>query len=142
MTLREGFQTTGVQRLGRVADALHLALFQSAPEKPGGNPVIRVFPAWPENWEASFSLLGRGNFLITSSIKNNSVEFVEINSLSGLPCELMNPWNGQDVSLFINGIENKTFSGSRVKFPTQINSNYILVKKGYAPDQFKIEIAD
>ncbi len=142
MTLREGFQTTGVQRLGRVADALHLALFQSAPASPGGNPVIRVFPAWPENWDASFSLLGRGNFLITSSIKNNSVEFVEIKSLSGLPCELINPWNGDEVSLFIDGKENKTFSGMFVTFPTQINSNYILVKKGNTPNQFKAEISD
>lgn len=142
MTLREGFQTTGVQRLGRVADALHLALFQSAPEKPGGNPVIRVFPAWPENWEASFSLLGRGNFLITSSIKNNSVEFVEIKSLSGLPCEIMNPWNGKEVSLFVDGKENKTFSGPLLNFPTQKNGNYMLVKKGYAPNQFKIDIKD
>jgi hypothetical protein len=142
MTLREGFQTTGVQRLGRVADALHLALVQSAPEMPGGMPVIRVFPAWPENWDASFSLLGRGNFLITSSIKKNMVDFVEIKSLSGLPCELINPWNADEVSLFIDGKEDITLSGIHVKFPTQINGNYILVKKGNTPNQFKAEISE
>ncbi len=142
MTLREGYQTTGVQRLGRVADALHLALFQSAPESPGEKPVIRVFPAWPENWDASFSLLGRGNFFITSSIKNNIVEFVEIKSLSGLPCEIINPWPEKEVSLFIDGKEYNTFSGKFVEFPTQINSNYILVKKGNTPNQFKGEITD
>jgi len=139
MSLREGYQTTGVQRLGRVADALHLALFQSAPKMPGGNPVIRVFPAWPENWDASFSLLGRGNFLITSSIRNNNIEFVEIKSQSGLACEIINPWPENEVSLFIDGKENKTFSGIFVKFSTKINSNYILVKKGNTLNQIKEE---
>jgi hypothetical protein len=137
MTLREGFQTNGLQRLGRVTDALHLALFQSAPAMPGEKPVIRVFPAWPENWDASFTLLGRGNFLITSSIKNNTVEFVEINSQSGSNCKIHNPWPGLKVCLFIDGHESKTFSGDLLEFPTTTNNNYILVKKGTKPAQFK-----
>ncbi len=137
MTLREGFQTNGVQRLGRAADALHLALFQSAPSDPGEKPVIRVFPAWPENWDATFALLGRGNFLITSSIKNNTIEFVEIKSQSGSYCIIHNPWSGLKVSLFIDGRESETFTGDLLEFPTTTNSNYILVKKGTKPAQFK-----
>ena len=90
MTLREGFQTTGVQRLGRAADALHSALLQSAPSSPGEKPVLRVFPAWPEDWEASYTLLGRGNFLVTSSIQNNIIRFVEISSRSGSNCSIRN----------------------------------------------------
>ena len=137
MTLREGYQTTGVQRLGRVADALHLALFQSAPENPGGKPVIFVFPAWPENWNASFSLLGRGNFFITSSMKNNNVEFVEIKSLSGLPCKIVNPWKGIEVTLFADGKEINHFEGTVISFTTKKDSNYILVKKGTSSNSFK-----
>src|SRR5688500_17368905 len=44
MDLREGFQTTSVQRLGRAAEALHYALCQSIPAAPGAAPVIHVFP--------------------------------------------------------------------------------------------------
>lgn len=140
MTLREGFQTTGVQRLGRVADALHLALFQSAPSEPGGKPVIRIFPAWPDNWDASFTLLGRGNFLITSSIQDNSIEFIEIKSLAGEICFVRNPWPDDMVSLYVGGKEIKTFKGELIEFSTSQKSNYILIKKGSDPKQYKREI--
>ena len=140
MTLREGFQTTGVQRLGRMADALHLALFQSAPAEPGEKPVIRVFPAWPESWDASFSLLGRGNFLITSSIKNNLVEFVEIKSFAGEICIVRNPWPEDIVSLYVGGKEINTFKGELLEFSTSQKHNYILVKKGIDPMLYKREI--
>ncbi|HEX8038276.1 MAG TPA: DUF5703 domain-containing protein [Chryseosolibacter sp.] len=69
MDLREGFQTTSVQRLGRAAEALQFALCQSVPAAPGGNPVIRVFPAWPQSWDAQFTLLCRGALLVTSSLQ-------------------------------------------------------------------------
>ncbi|MBW6479030.1 MAG: hypothetical protein K0B37_06330 [Bacteroidales bacterium] len=140
MTLREGFQTTGVQRLGRVADALHLALFQSAPSEPGGKPVIRVFPAWPANWDASFTLLGRGNFLITTSIQDNSIEFIEIKSLAGEICIVRNPWPGDIVSLYVGGKEIKTFKGELIEFQTRQKGNYILVKKGAEPKKYIKEI--
>src|SRR5262249_51891791 len=69
MDLREGFQTNSVQRLGRAADTLHNALCQSAPAGPGQAPVIRVFPAFPREWDAAFTLLARGAFLVSSSIE-------------------------------------------------------------------------
>ena len=139
MTLREGFQTTGVQRLGRVADALHLALFQSAPSEPGGKPVIRVFPAWPDNWDASFTLLGRGNFLITSAIQDNSVEFIEIKSLAGEICFVRNPWSKDVVSLFFEGKEIKSFTGELIEFPTSQKGNYVLMKRGTNLEHYKNE---
>ena len=76
MTLREGPQALDAQRLGRAAEALHLALLQSAPPNPGGDPVIRVFPSWPEEWNASYTLLARGAFLVTSSIDRGRIGFV------------------------------------------------------------------
>jgi hypothetical protein len=68
MDLREGFQTTSVQRLGRAADTLHNALCQSVPAGPGKAPVIHVFPSFPREWDASFTLLARGAFLVSSSM--------------------------------------------------------------------------
>jgi hypothetical protein len=84
MDLREGQQTTNVQRLGRAADTLHNALCQSVPAAPGKEPVIRVFPAWPKEWDAAFILLTRGAFLVGSSMKAGEIEYVRIESnLSG-----------------------------------------------------------
>ncbi len=92
MTLREGPQALDAQRLGRAAEALHLALLQSNPPGPGEDPVIRVFPAWPKEQDASFKLAARGGFLISSSFRAGKVEFVEIESLAGEECRLVNPW--------------------------------------------------
>lgn len=124
----------------QVLNSLHLALFQSAPSEPGGNPVIRVFPARPDNWDAFFTLLGRGNFLITSSIQNNSIEFVEIKSLAGDVCSVRNPWPGDIINLYVDGKETNSFAGEIIKFSTNQKDNYILMKKGSDPMLYKREI--
>jgi hypothetical protein len=128
MDLREGFQTTGVQRLGRVADALHYALCQGIPAKPGGNPVIRVFPAWPEEWDAQFTLLCRGNFVVTSSFKNGSTEFIEIRSNAGKECSVRNPWGTEEVTIYRNGQKYKTAKNNLITFPTRKDEIFVLVK--------------
>lgn len=129
MDLREGFQTASVQRLGRATDALHNALCQSAPPWPGKEPVIRVFPAWPEDWEASFKLLCRGNFLVTASIKKGVPETVEILSQSGTPCIIENPWPGQRVTLYRNGVFAGTLDGRQLKFNTKMGENIKLLRR-------------
>jgi hypothetical protein len=93
MTLREGPQALDAQRLGRASESLNLSLLQSNPPAPGEDPIVRVFPAWPKEQNASFQLLARGGFLITSSFQGGKVEFVEIESLAGEVCRLANPWN-------------------------------------------------
>jgi hypothetical protein len=114
MTLREGYQTTGVQRLGRVADALHNALCQSAPAGPGREPVIRVFPAWPREWEAEFTLLCRDGFLVTSAIRNGEIEFVEIVSQTGARCRVRNPWPATEVALHRKGHVPEALTGDNM----------------------------
>lgn len=101
MDLREGAQTTSVQRLGRAAEALQLALCQGLPPAPGKDPVIRVFPAWPEHWNASFKLLARSGFLVSSSFANGQVEFVQAEALANAVLRLNNPWKGRKVAIYI-----------------------------------------
>jgi hypothetical protein len=123
MDLREGYQTASVQRLGRAADALHNALCQSAPPWPGKDPVIRVFPAWPDDWDAEFKLLCRGNFVLTASTKNGQTEFVKILSQSGSHCTLENPWPGKKVSLVRNGKKAERLEGRVLRFSTTKGEN-------------------
>ncbi len=117
MSLREGPGATDCQRLGRAAEALHYALLQTAPPTPGGEPVIRLFPAWPKEWDASFRLLARGAFLITASIKNGSIESVQIESQAGGECRLVNPWPGATVKLRREGGAAEQSVGAVLKFP-------------------------
>ena len=128
LDLSEGYQSTNVQRLGRVADALHNALCQSIPAKPGEETVIRVFPAWPDEWDAQFTLLCRGNFLVTSSFSKGAVEFVEIKSQAGKQCKLRNPWNNEEVTIYCNGKRIQKTKANLIVFPTRVNDIFVIVK--------------
>ena len=90
MTLREGPQALDAQRLGRAAEALHLALLRSNPPAPGEDPVIEPFAAWPNEWDAKFKLGARGGFVVTGS-----KDAIEVEALVGGECRLRNPWTGQ-----------------------------------------------
>jgi rhamnogalacturonyl hydrolase YesR len=116
---REGVQTTNAQRLGRVADTLHNALLQSVAAGPAREPVIRVFPAWPGEWDAAFTLRARGAFLVSSSMKAGRIEFVQIKSQLGGPCRLRNPWPDMTVTLSRDAKKADDLSGSLLVFATK-----------------------
>jgi hypothetical protein len=136
MDLREGFQTTSAQRLGRAAEALHYALCQSIPAGPGEQPVIRVFPAWPKEWNAHYSLLCRGGFLVTSSLINKKIEFVEILSQAGEVCRLRNPWPGTEVVIYRNGKKLKDENGELMVFKTKLNDRFVIIPQGVSTKPF------
>ena len=116
---REGVQTTNAQRLGRVADTLQTALLQSVGAGPAREPVIRVFPAWPREWDATFTLLARGAFLVGSSMKAGKIEYVRIESQAGGECRLRNPWPDTTVTLCRDGGQGEDLSGPLLTFPTR-----------------------
>ncbi|MEX1240832.1 MAG: glycoside hydrolase family 95-like protein [Cyclobacteriaceae bacterium] len=142
MDLREGFQTTSAQRLGRAAEALHYALCQSVPSQPGREPVIRVFPAWPGGWDAQFSLLCRGGFLVNSSLQKGKIEFVEIFSQSGSDCRIRNPWPGKPFTIYRNEKKWKDSKDELLVFETRKNDHFIMVSKGDTPEMFKKRIGN
>ena len=102
MDLREGAQTTSAQRLGNAADALQSALCQSLPSSPAGPWSIRLFPAWPKEWDADFTFLERGGFLVSSSIHHGAIRFIQIRSQLGGDLPLHNPWS-IPITLYRNG---------------------------------------
>jgi len=134
LTLREGVQAIGAQRLGRAAEALQLALLQSMPPRPAGEPVIHLFPAWPKHWDATFRLAARRGFLVTASIRQGSVRFVEIESRLGQHCRLRNPWPGREVSLYRNGQPAESLKGSLLEFRTQRGERLLLIPAGTRPE--------
>jgi hypothetical protein len=117
MTLREGPQALDAQRLGRAAEALHLALLQSAPPAPGEDPVIRLVPAWPAEWSADFQLLARGGFLVRASIRGGKPVFVELESQAGAECRIVNPFGGA-VDVHRNGRRAERVGGDLLRLAT------------------------
>lgn len=69
---------------------------------------IRVFPAVPEGWPCSFTLLARGGFLVSASrSKDAAITALHIKSQQGNTCRLYNPWPGKKVVIRLTGLADK-----------------------------------
>lgn len=135
MTLREGPQALDAERLGRAAEALHLALLQSNPPAPGEAPVLHVFPAWPKEWDARFKLQARGAFVVSSSMRNGRIEFLGIESQAGAECRLRNPFP-RSVAVYRDGRQAETLTGTLLRFPTRQGETLLLAPAGAAGQLF------
>jgi len=135
MTLREGPGAIGCQRLGNASTALHKALLQSVPPAPGKDPVIYLFPAWPAEWDAAFTLLARGAFLVTASIKNGKIGLVEIESKMGGQCRIKNPWPGEILTMHRNHQKSENISGALLIFDTNKDEIVSIMPKGSTPTE-------
>ena len=140
---RLGFVSTDWAEFGGygiLSAGLQDGLMQSISATPGGDPVIRVFPAWDKNKPAYFRLLAKGGFLVSSSVKNDEVTFVEINSQLGGTCRIRNPWPGNTMSLYRNGVKAEDLTGSLISFSTSVGEDIKIVRKGIKPDSINESI--
>lgn len=129
MSLFEGPNAQSVEHLGLVSTVLQEGLLQSVSARPGGPEIIRVFPAWPKEWEASFRLLARGGFLVTAATGKGEVEFIEIESRLGETCRLRNPW-GEPCLVVETGGNARESGGDVIRFSTKKGDRYLVVPRG------------
>ena len=120
-----GYQAHSIEHLGLLTMILQEALLQSVSPRPGEPEVIRVFPACPPQWNASFRLLARGGFLVSSEVKKGRVQFVEIESRLGEECRLRNPWEAPCLLTEAGG-SSRQIAGEFLRFPTQTGKRYRL----------------
>jgi hypothetical protein len=128
MSLFEGPTAASVEHLGLLTTTLQEALVQSVSPRPGEPEIICVFPAWPTEWDASFRLLARGGFLVSSEMKDGKVTFVEIESRLGEECRLRNPWARTCVVSEING-GGRESADELLQFQTTAGSRYRCIPK-------------
>lgn len=128
------------QQEGTLSEGLSAALLQSGAASPGGVPVIRVFPAWPKDRDASFSLRAKGDFLVTSQMKSGKLDFIEVTSQRGGTCTLRNYWGRQSVDLYRNQTRSETLSAEVFAFPTKAGENIVIVKTGTNPGSFRVKL--
>ena len=126
MALREGHQAIDAQRLGRAAEALQLALLQSAPGSPAGQSIIRLFPAWPDEWDARFTLRARGGFVVSAARRNGRMASVDVRSESGGTCRLRNPWGSERVTVHRNGRVVRQLQGPLLTFDTAVGDVFVI----------------
>jgi len=117
------FLSTGdgitVQGYGIFSDALQQALCQSVAPSPGAEPVIRIFPAWPRDWDAQFKLLCKGGFLVSARTEEKCIGEVRIESQLGGTCRIRNPWFPEAVAMTKNGQAMTVSEESLLVFETE-----------------------
>ncbi len=133
LRLREGPGAIDAEHIGGLASGIHETMLSRSPEEVGGEPVLRLFNDWPRSWDASFSLLARGVFLVSSSMEKGQIDFVEIQSRVGGECRLRNPWPGRTATLCRNGGKAEDLSGSLLKFATARGETVIVVPQSSKP---------
>lgn len=126
MTLGEGAQALHAEHLGRAAEALHRSLLQSNPPAPGEDPILHLFPAWPREWDARYTLRARGGFTVTAAMRNRVVEYVELESHAGAFCRMRNPFPKEEVQLYRNGLRAEQLRGTLLLFETSRGEHVIL----------------
>ncbi|MDR0845124.1 MAG: DUF5703 domain-containing protein [Tannerella sp.] len=130
LMLREGPGAIECERLGLAAQAVCTALLQSVPPAPDKEPVNYIFPAWPKEWDAQFTLAARNAFVISASMVKGKVEFVEIQSNKGGQCLIQNPWGEDELTVYRNGKKSKNISGKLLTLPSKSGELITLVPKG------------
>ena len=97
---------------------------------PGKEPVNYIFPAWPKEGDAQFTLAARGAFLISASMQDGQIEFVEIHSQKGGQCRVENPWPNVEATLYRNEKLTENVSGALLAFSTVTGETITMVPKG------------
>lgn len=102
----------GIEDCSGVTSAVNEMMLQSF------EGVIRLFPSWVPGVDASFkNLRGYGAFLVSSSIQNNRVEYIKIESEKGGDLTIVIPW--ESAKCKINGIDQDAILAGRVTIKTE-----------------------
>src|SRR4029450_7052246 len=81
----------GLEKAGAI-EAVNNLLLQS------DDGIIRVFPVWPTNRDASFvNLHEKDAFLVSSAFQGGRTTYVDIVSQAGRTVRLQHPWPGQTI---------------------------------------------
>lgn len=106
----------GIETLAAVPLTINEMLLQSY------EGVVRIFPNWNLNKDASFDKLrAYGAFVISSSLKKGKISYVKLVSEKGRPCIMENPWPGKKVQLIRNNKKAEILKGDSFSFQTKEN---------------------
>jgi hypothetical protein len=115
----------GVENFNTVPSTICEMLIQSFQNK------IRLFADWPSGTYAKFGdLLTYGGFLVSSDIEKNVVQYVGIISTMGRSCTFVNPWTGQTLRIYRNGIDSGTVTGNEITLTTSVNETIHIAPNG------------
>jgi hypothetical protein len=119
LRLREGPGAIDAEHIGGLTMGVHQTLLNSAGATEDQEPVLQLFQTWPKDWDAKFTLLARGAFVVSAAQSAGKVGPVEITSNAGAVCRLKNPWGNAAITLTRDGKTAERLSGEQLEFPTR-----------------------
>ena len=99
MTLREGVQALGAQRIGQASESIACALCSSVPTEPGEEPVLHLFAAYPDSWDASFRLPAANGYWVKGEKKDGQIRNIELYTKREADLKVYNPWKGSRICI-------------------------------------------
>jgi hypothetical protein len=126
----------GIENVNVVTSGLDEMLLQSFQND------VKVFPDWPAGSNGKFGdLLAYGDFLVSSSIAGNAVQYVRVLSQKGGNYTFTNPWPGRSVELYRNGSDAGTLSGTKITIGTAVNETIDLAPAGTSLSTIQQELS-
>lgn len=99
MTLREGVQALGAQRIGQASESVAGALCSCVPKSPGEEPVLHLFAAYPDSWDADFYLPAAKGYWVKGEKKDGKILRIELTSDNEEKLQVCNPWKGKEICI-------------------------------------------
>ncbi|MFC2175820.1 hypothetical protein ACFLR1_02465 [Bacteroidota bacterium] len=126
-TYPNGFQLNnphGIENLSTVPNTINEMLCS------GYQDIVRIFPVWPKNRDASFSnIRTKGAFLVSSELKDSEVQQIEVISKKGKVLNLLNPWDSKEVEVIRPSGKREMFKGKRLKIETSAGEKILINQK-------------
>jgi len=108
--------------------ALNLMLLQSQ------KGIVQLFPACPQNWNASFKLRAEGPLIVESSRENGVITACIIHCLKTQNISIKNAWNAE-VEIYEGQKRIACTLGQIIKWQGIEGKTYHLVRKGAIPEE-------
>lgn len=112
MTLREGVQAIGAQRLGQAAESMACALCNAVPGKPGDEIVLHLFEGLPDDWDAEFELPGGNGYRVKAKKERGEIKYLILEAKKEKTLLVRNPW-GEGEVVIDYGNRKVTVSGKK-----------------------------
>ena len=138
LRLREGPGAIDAEHIAGLSTGIHASLLNSHPESLTGEEPVSLFSEWPKDWDAAFTLLARGAFLVSSAQVDGRIPLVEVVSQNGGTLRLSNPWLDAPVTLYREGRKAEGLSGATLAFPTAKGEHVVIAPAGSTPQPVRI----
>lgn len=99
MTLREGVQALGAQRIGQASESIATALCSCVPASPGEEPVLHLFAAYPDSWDADFKLPAANGYWVQGEKKDGQILKISLSTDQNSELKVRNPWGSSRICI-------------------------------------------